>query len=280
MLALATAVGCRASPLVRDGDPTFAHASERWRRTHRQVMESGAPEDEVAFFLQAEALYRYRFDPPPRGLGTYAAAAAAATLDLPALQALAASLDLFQLRLRAYDGAIQLWETFLAARPRSALRPLVLYRLGWAYRSGITPGMPRDSNDAFDELVARHPSSPLAPLAREALRVPWKSQDAATGWSLVPGLGQMYAGEWGNGTVRLSIALAATALIAVPAILAWGDRDDLTWRDDWPLLASALAGVIILSVDYTLSYEDALRAVMQHNERHEAAFERAHPAAP
>ena len=101
-----------------------------------------------------------------------------------------------------------------AERPSTALRPLLLYRLGWSYRNaGVA-------------------------------------------------------------------ALASAAMIVVPAAIAYGRRDDLSWGGDWPLLATGLAGLFILSIDYTTSYQDALRAVVQFNERAEEDFERDHPTAP
>jgi len=41
-----------------------------------------------------------------------------------------------------------------------------------------------------------------------------------------------------------------------------------------------LAGAILLTTDYSSSDQDALRAVLEHNERQEAEFERHHPDAP
>ena len=141
------------------------------------------------------------------------AQAAAVIVELPMFQSLAGSLDLLDLRLRSYDAATQLWESLLAERPTTSLRPLVLYRLGWSYRSTGVSGLPRESGDeAFDLLIHEDPQSPLAGLAREAKGVPWKSKSHATGLSLVPGLGQMYVGEYLNGTIRLSVALAAAAM--------------------------------------------------------------------
>ena len=43
---------------------------------------------------------------------------------------------------------------------------------------------------------------------------------------------------------------------------------------------SGVVGAAILVTDYSLSYQDALRAVIEYNERHEQAFEDAHPDAP
>jgi hypothetical protein len=41
-----------------------------------------------------------------------------------------------------------------------------------------------------------------------------------------------------------------------------------------------VGGLILFSVDHTLAYQDALRAVMQYNEREERAFEDQHTDAP
>ena len=57
-------------------------------------------------------------------------------------------------------------------------------------------------------------------------------------------------------------------------------RHDLSWDRDWPLLATGLGGIILLSIDYTTAYQDALRGVVQFNERQEAEFIRRQPDAP
>jgi hypothetical protein len=175
---------------------------------------------------------------------------------------------------------VQLWETLLEQAPATPLRALTLYRLGWAYRNTIASGFPGSSDGVFDALIASYPSSPLAPLAKDAKTVAYKSSRAATAWSIVPGLGQMYVGEYGNGTARLAIALASAAMVVVPAVLAYEHRSDLTWGNDWPLLVTGIAGATILTIDYSTSYEDALRAVLEYNERREAEFESRHPDAP
>src|SRR6266581_3372486 len=72
---------------------------------------------------------------------------------------------------RAVDGAVQIWETLLERYPRSPLRPLTLYRLGWAYHSVAASGFPRDSGDqAFDEL-ARSGAPPSVAALLPAARV-------------------------------------------------------------------------------------------------------------
>ncbi len=238
-------------------------------------------EAERWLFMQAEGFYQYRFAFPPHGLLSYLALAAAAITDFPALQSLAGSVDLVDLRLRSYDGAVHLWETLLVQHPKTALRPLTLYRLGWAYRSTAVSGFPRKSGDeAFNLLMKDYPGSPLAHLSREAKAVPWKSKDKATGFSLVPGLAQMYVGEYKNGAARLGVALGAAAMIIAPSAIAIDRGQDLTWSGDWPLLLSGLLGLVVLSIDYTSSYQDAMRGVGQFNERKQAAFEDGHPEAP
>lgn len=272
--------GCASSVIVRGDDQDFLRATARLGRTQELVAATGAPADEQTRFLQAEGFYRYRFAFPERGVGAHLAQAGAVFAELPVLQALAGALDLQDLRLRSYDGAVQLWESLLAARPASKLRPLTLYRLGWAYRSGGVSGLPRESGDeAFDQLIAQSPS-PLASLAREAKSVQWKSKRLATELSLLPGAGQVYAGEKANGAVRMLVAFAAAAAVLVPIGIAYQRRNDLSWGNDWPLVATSLAGLFALSIDYTISYQDALRAVVQFNERQEKSFEDRHPDAP
>jgi hypothetical protein len=76
------------------------------------------------------------------------------------------------------------------------------------------------------------------------------------------------------------IALAAVTAVAVPLYLGYRRGSDLSWSHDWPLLATGVGGLIVLSIDYTRSYEDAMRGVVQWNERAEAAFEDRHAEAP
>lgn len=283
--ALATAVactalaGCGGSVLVRADDTTYRRAIDRYQRTRRLVAESLAPDDDQAMFLQAEGFYRYRFERSARSFGSYLAQGVAAVVDLPVLDSLAGSLDLYQLRLRSYDGAVQLWETLLERAPATPLRSLALYRLGWAYRNSIASGLPRSSDEAFDEL-ARHGDPRLAALAVTAKQARWKSPGSATAWSIVPGLGQMYVGEYGNGAVRLAIALVAATAVVVPSVIAYQRRGELDWHHDWPLLVTGIAGATVLFVNYSSSYQDATRAVVDFNERVEREFDARHPDAP
>jgi hypothetical protein len=278
--AVVLAGGCGHSALIRSDDTAYRRSLDRLRHTRQLVAESGAPDDDQAMFLQAESLYRYRFAEPGRSAGSYMAQTAAAAINLPVLEAFAGAINLYSLRLKTYDGAVQLWETMLARNPTSPLRPLTLYRLGWAYRNSIASGLPGTSAGSFDEILEKYATSPVAPFAAQARRIAWKSESRATMWSLVPGLGQIYAGEVRNGLVRLTIALAADAMIVVPSVIAYQRRDDLSWSHDWPLFTTAIAGAIILATDYSSSYQDALRAVIEHNERGEAEFDAAHPDAP
>ena len=279
-LVAIVAAGCGRSVLIGRDDLTYRRALEHFKRTRQLVTASLASEDDQAIFLQAEGLFRYRFAPPSRSVSSYVAQISASLIDLPVLDSLAGSLDLDSVRLRASDGAVQLWESLLARSPATPLRPLTLYRLGWAYRNTIASDLPGTSEAAFDEVVAKHQGSPVAPFAAAARRVAWKSQGAATAWSIVPGLGQMYVGEYGNGSIRLAIALAAAAMIVVPSAIAYERRNDLSWHHDWPLILTGVAGVTVLTSDYSSSYQDAQRGVLEFNERHEAEFEDHHPEAP
>jgi hypothetical protein len=202
-------------------------------------------------------------------------------LEIPALQAMSGTLDIFDLRLRMSDGAVQLWETYLSRYRGGGLRSLALYRLGWAYRSKGAAGLPRKSgDDAFAELRREFPESPLSCLAAEASGLAWKSKDTATAWSVVPGLGQMYVGRYGQGSVHLLVALAAATMIVAPIAIGYERRRDLTWSHDWPLLAVGVGGLFALSLDYTVAYQGAVQGVVEWNDRIEDAFERAHPDAP
>lgn len=228
----------------------------------------------------AESLFRYRFAAPHRGVVSYLAEIGASLIDVPTLESLAGALDLFSLRLKTNDGAVQLWESLLANNPNSPLAPLTLYRLGWAYRKAVISSLPRTSDKAFEEIVARYPSSPLAAMAVKAKQVRWKSPGVATAWSLIPGAGQFYVHEYKSGAIRLAIALVATAAVIIPSVIAYERRGSLSWSDDWPLLASGILGGTVLAIDYTRSYEDALRGVIELDDRSEAAFEDANPDAP
>jgi hypothetical protein len=272
---------CSTSALIQKNDPAFSEAQQRLVRTAKIVDELKAPSAERTLFLQAESFYRYRYEPPSRGAESYFAEAAAAITDFPGFQSLAGSFDLLDLRYRAPDSAVQLWESLLTHYPQTSLKPFALYRLGWAYRSAGAKGLPRQSPDlAFDELIKNQPASTLATLAQEAKTVPWKSKETATARSLIPGLGQMYVGETHSGLIRLGVAIAALAAIMVPIYTAAHRGDALTWNNDWPLLATGLGGLIVLSFDYTSSYEDAMHGVVKWNESAEAEFNRTHPMAP
>ena len=276
-IACAT-TGCSSSILITRGDDKYHAAIARYRRTRQLVQASLAADDEQAIFMQAEGMFRYRFLPPPRSKASYAAQLAASAIDLPVLESLSGSFDLQTLRLKTYDGAVHIWESLLANSPTTRLRDLALYRLGWAYRNTQVSGFTRESKDAFDELAKS--SSQLAPLAVVARATRYKTTGAATAWSIIPGAGQIYVGAYGSGITRIAVALAATAMIVVPALTAYERRADLTWHHDWPLLVTGIVGATILTIDYSSSYDDALRRVIEYNEQVEAAFEATHPEAP
>jgi hypothetical protein len=280
--AMAISSACsHATIIIPRDDRVFVAALARMDRTQKTIAVSAPTPAESVLFMMAEGLSRYRLEFPKRSLGVYLAQATAVAIELPALQSIAGSMDLFQLRLKTSDGAVQLWETLLAWYPQSVLRPLTLYRLGWAYRNTAAGGLPRESGDqAFDELLRDYPRSTLSALALDAKNAPWKSTEAATAWSIIPGAGQMYVGETGNGAVRLGVGVVAGAMVLVPGIIGYGRRDELSWGHDWPLLASAVAGLILLSVNYSLAYEDAIRGVVECNERAQERFEAQHPEAP
>lgn len=267
-------IGCASSPLIRADDAAFAAAQVRLAETAARVQHDASSPAEAALFLQAESFYRYRWSLHLHDSRSYALQIVAATLDFGPFSALAASNGVSDLRLQIYDGAAQLYEAHLARFPQGPLAPLALWRLGWAYRAGVVDGFPRGSDEVFGQL-AKSDDPLLAPLAAEALRTPWKSQDRAVGLSVLPGLGQIYAGETANGVVRLVLAAGFATLFAVPLVVA-ARQGSLGWQR---LLASTL-GFIGLQVVYTTSYQDAQRAALEFDERAEAAFMAAHPAAP
>lgn len=264
------------SVLIRQDDQTFSKAQQRLQRTEKTVDELKPEPSERSLFMQAEGFYQYRFLPPGRNTEKYFAEAAAAITDFPGFQSLAGSLDLEDLRFRAPDSAVQIWETLLELHPETKLRPLTLYRLGWAYRSVGAKGLPRSSPDeAFDELIKDQPNSSMAAYAKEAKKIPWKSKETAGFRSLVPGFGQMYLGDTRNGLARFGIAVAALMAVVAPVYAAahGGHNSALG-------VAAGVGGLIVLSFDFTSSYEDAMRGVVRWNERAESEFNLANPSAP
>lgn len=265
-------VTCAPSPLLRRDDPVFARGNDNLRADASRISHVEFS-SEQSLYLQAQAFDRYRFDlSRPRGVLSYLVQIAAAATDFAPLQVLAGSQGIFELRLRAYDGAAQLYEAQLARFPDGSLAPAALYRLGWVYRSTTTEGFPRGPTEAWDELTRRFPSSPEASLAHLGAQAPWKSQDAATLWSILPGAGQIYVGETLNGIVRLVVAAAFTALAILPIATLIQDR-----RLEWVPVVLSTAGLIGLQVCYTTAYQDAQRATLEFNEREEQRFEAAHP---
>ncbi len=282
-LACLGIAACGGNPLIRPDDQTFTRAQTRLLHTQTLVDTASASKAESVAFMQAEGLYQYRFEPAARSFGSYFMQALAVATEFAPLQALAASAGMFELRLRGYDGAVQLWESLLLRSPLCTLAPLTLYRLGWAYRSLNTSGFPREEpQEAFDELIRRFPLSPLSKLAIDAKSVPWKSQDMAIGLSIVPGAGQAYAGEWGNGSLRFLTAAVFAAVAIVPIVVIYknSQQDRLWTRQNAAWAGTSILGIILLNVAYVAAYQDAQRAVVQFNERGERAFEDRHPEAP
>lgn len=260
---------CARSPLIRPDDASFQRAQTRLAATQQRVLEQAGPGPESALFLQAESLYRDRFELRLHGAGSYAAQAAAAAIDFGPLSVLAAGNGMGDFRLLGYDGAAQLYEALLARFPSGKLAPLAQYRLGWAYRSASLD-WPRESAQAFEAAG----KAGIA-MAEQAARVPWKSQETAVTLSIIPGLGQIYTGETGNGIFRMTLAVAFLALAVIPTVVAVRDHDA-----SWQRVALATAGLVGLQVVYTTAYQDAQRAALEFNEREEAKFEDAHPDAP
>ena len=230
---------------------------------------------EAALFLQAEACFLYR--PEIRGASalSLAGTALAAVTDFAPLGEWSASADEDGLRLLAYDGAVRLFELFLARYPESPLAPFALYRLAWAYRGVSAPLFPRNPDSCERELQTRYPASPFAAWAGDARQIPYKLQGTAAAWSILPGAGQIYVGKTASGWIRLGVAAACTAAALVPPVFMFRDR-----RIDWPGLALSAAGFIGLQISYTLAFQDAQRGALLFNERKESRFRASHPQSP
>ncbi len=257
--------------MVRPDDRTFEHAADHFRAQARCFTPPPAPDD--ALFLQAEALYYDRFELRAPGAHSYAAHLLAAATDFGPFLLLTSASGLLDLRLQSYNGAARLYEGLLVRYPRTRHRPIALYRLSWAYPNVTVSGLPRDREEVLREL--RTAPAPWPVLAAEAGRVELRSQDAAMAWSILPGAGQIYTGEVGNGAVRLSLALLSAAALVVP-IVYMAKHDELSWQ----ATALSIVGLIGLQISYTTAYQDAQRAVFEHNERAEEAFAATHPLAP
>lgn len=279
LLLLLPCIACAPSALIRPDDASFNAAQRELAREVHALPAAASPEPpapDAVLWLQAESLYRYRFDvETERPTASYVAQLAAAATDFAPFLVAASSEGMMDLRLHAYDGAAQLYETLLTRYPDSPYRPLALYRLGWAYRNTLTEGFPRDSAGALELLQREYPASPVASLVPQLQAVPWKSQNTAAALSLVPGAGQLYVGETANGLVRLGVSLSFTALAVVPLVSLAHER-----RLKWVPLVLSTAGFTGLQVSYTAAYQDAQRAVLQYNERQESAFAATHPEAP
>lgn len=274
LLLFLCCAACAASPLIRTSDPEFVAAERALTETSARVQRDAGSPAEAALFLQAESFYRYRYALRLHDSRAYALQTLAAATDFAPIAAAASGNGISDLRLTAYDGAAQLYEAHLALYPRGRLAPLSLWRLGWTYRAAQGDGFPRQSDEAFGDLIRRRDAE-LAPLSAEALATPFRSQDTAMGLSLLPGLGQIYAGETLNGVVRMIVAVGFAAMLALPLIAA-AHQDSLGWTR----IAVSTAGLIGLQVSYTTAYQDAQRAALEFDEREEAAFAAAHPRAP
>jgi len=271
-----TMVSCSTtSVLIQHKDKTFDKAQTHFQNIKKEVKKIDSPLPQSMLFLQAESFYDYRFTPPKKSKAKYLAEAMSAVTDFPGFQSLAGSLDMQDLRFRASDSAVQLWETLLQEYPNTKLKPLTLYQLGWAYRNVGAQGLPRSSDEAFDELIKSKPNSNWAVLAKEAKEVPYKSKDDASFYSIIPGAGQMYLGETKSGWSRFGIAIASLIAIAIPIYNAEHGHHNSTSS-----VALGLGGLIVLSFDFTNSYEDAVQGVVKWNEKAEYKFQRSHPTAP
>jgi len=273
-VSMASSSCSTTSVLIQNDDDAFSKAQIHFQHIEKVINRLSSPESERSLFLQAEGFYQYRFRPPKKSTAKYLAEAASAITDFPGFQSLAGSLDMEDLRFRASDSAVQLWETLLKQYPNTTLKPITLYRLGWAYRNVGAQGLPRSSpNEAFDELIRENPDLELTELAIKAKKVPWKSKEEAGFRSLIPGMGQMYLGETQSGFTRLGIAIAGLIAVAVPVYNATHGNHSFSST------AIGLGGLIMLSFDFTDSYEDAMHGVVRWNERAESEFQLRYPTA-
>jgi hypothetical protein len=72
-------------------------------------------------------------------------------------------------------------------------------------------------------------------------------------------------------------------MVVVPSILAAlkaSRNEHISTGEGLAYAGVAVGGLVVLNIDYTLAHQDALRAVMQFNEREEMRFEDRHPDAP
>ncbi len=270
------ACGCAPSVLIPRRDADFTRSTSRLARSDAAVLGlAQAPTPDRALFLQAESFDLYRFTLRRSADLTLAAQILAATTDFSPLNYLAAGLEVDDLRLQAYNAAAQLYEALLERYPDSPLAPLALYRLGWVYRNVDLPGFPTGAEGAVRRLRECYPDSPLVPWALAAAKVPYRTQSGATAWSILPGAGQIYVGQWASGAVRLSVAAGFSALALAPIGSMLVRR-----RLDWVGVILSTLGVVGLQVTYTTAYQDAERGALEFNEARERDFDRAHPDAP
>lgn len=287
LLWVLSCLAARASPLKAAADSGALAGLDRYSRTLTllargpasaadSLLLAGLPDArEAAAFLQAEAFFLYR--PAMRSPGplSLAAQALAASTDFAPLVVWTASTDANGLRMLGYDGAVMGYERFLARFPTSALAPFALYRLAWAYRSVSLDIFPRDADSCSRELIARFPGSPFGRWADGLAQVPYKSQQTAAAWSLLPGAGQIYIGKPVAGMVRFGIAAGFAAMALIPPIFMIRDREL-----DWQGVILSGIGFVGLQVSYTLAFQDAQRGAIRFNERQEKRFLADHPDTP
>lgn len=275
IISLVSSSCSTTSMLIQQDDNTFSKAQTHLQEMKKEIEKLDPPSTEANIFMQAEGFYQYRFTPPPKSSAKYLAEAASAITDFPGFQSLAGSLDMVDLRFRAPDSAVQLWETLLQEHPNTVLKPITLYELGWAYRNVGAQGFPRSSDEVFNALIQEKPNSNWAILAKDAKKVPYKTKEEASFQSIIPGMGQIYLDENQSGFTRMGIALAGLIALVVPVYNAsQGHHTSLAST------ALGLGGLITLSFDFTNSYEDAVHGVVQWNERAESEFQHRHPTAP
>ena len=263
-----TSCSSTTSVLIQHDDNAFSKAQTHLQEIKKEIEKVDPPSTEANIFMQGEGFYQYRFTPPPKSNAKYFAEAASAITDFPAFQSLAGSLDMIDLRFRASDSAVQLWETLLQEHPNTVLKPITLYELGWAYRNIGAQGFPRSSDEVFNELIQEKPNSHWAILAKEAKKIPYKTKDEASFYSMIPGMGQIYLDETQSGLTRLGIAILGLVAVAVPVYNA--SRGHHT---SYASTALGLGGLITLSFDFTNSYENAIQGVVKWNEKAESDFQ-------
>lgn len=267
--------GCATSALIPKEDREHARSIHQFQNTLNVAARNGEAIDaETAGLLQAEAFYQYRLEFKRPNATSFIAQTIASAIEFAPLSVWATSSDVAQLRLQAYNGCIQLYESFLETYPDSKYKDLALYRLGWAYRNASIEGFPHNSEQVL-AMLGKDSSSALSRFADEIRAVPYKSQDAVAGWSVIPGAGQFYVGKPKKGLIYFSLATGFTAAGLLPPVFMIKQR-----KLDWVGLAISFLGFVGLQVVYTDSYEDAQKAAIEYNETREKEFEVRHPELP